>query len=55
LSNEQQEYNNSLAEEYNQEGYFPLVVVLNNQGDIIGKTGYKKFDPNKYIELLNSF
>jgi len=55
LSNEQQEYNNSLAEVYNQEGYFPLVVVLNDQGDIIGKTGYKKLDPNKYIELLNSF
>jgi len=55
LTVEEQEYNNALAEKYNVEGFFPLVVVLDKQGNVIGKTGYKKVDPDEYIKLLASF
>jgi len=51
----QQEQNNSLAEMYNREGYFPLVVVLSSKGELKGKTGYKKLNPEAYIQHLNSF
>ncbi|MFZ0490656.1 MAG: thioredoxin family protein [Salegentibacter sp.] len=55
LSPEQQEKNKKLAATYNQQGFFPLVVVLNEKGKVLGKTGYKKTSPEEYIELLNSF
>ena len=55
LSAEQQEKNNALAEKYNKEGYFPLVVVLDKEGKVLGTTGYKKLTPSEYIEFLNSF
>ena len=34
LSKEQQAKNNSLAEKYNTQGYFPLVVVLDSNGNV---------------------
>ena len=55
LSKAQQEKNNHLAEKYNNRGFFPLVVVLNEKGDVLGETGYKKIPPTEYIKLLNSF
>lgn len=55
LEPEQQEKNNKLAEKYNQQGYFPLVVVMDEEGHVLGKTGYKKLSPKEYIVLLNSF
>lgn len=54
LSEEQQEHNNQLAEKYNQQGYFPLVVVLNKNGKELGATGYKHTTPDKYIDILTS-
>ena len=55
LAPQQQEKNIKLAEKYNQEGYFPLVVILDEEGHVLGKTGYKKISPKEYIALLNSF
>ena len=55
LPEEQQEKNNKLAETYNQNGYFPFVVLLNPNGEVLGKTGYKSMSPQEYIKLLNSF
>jgi thioredoxin-related protein len=55
LSKEQQEKNNQLAETYNLQGYFPLVVVLDSEGKVLGKTGYKKATPKEYIDILSSF
>lgn len=55
LSPEQQKKNNKLAETYNDRGFFPLVVVLDKKGQVLGKTGYKKVSPKEYIDLLNSF
>ncbi|NNJ89130.1 MAG: thioredoxin family protein [Eudoraea sp.] len=55
LTVEQQEKNNALAEKYNQNGYFPYVVVMNKDGEVLGTTSYKKMDPTEYISLLESF
>jgi len=55
LSEAQQAQNNELAATYNQNGFFPLVVVLNAEGKVLGKTGYKKTTPEAYISLLESF
>ncbi len=55
LSKKQTIHNNMLAEKYNPQGYFPLVVILNSKGNVLGTTGYKKMSPQKYIDLLNSF
>ena len=51
----QQQKNNLLAEKYNNQGFFPHVVVLSKNGDILGRTGYKKVSPSAYIKILNSF
>ena len=55
LTPEQQQKNNQLAEKYNLQGYFPLVIVMDKNLTILGKTGYKKLTPTGYIEHLNSF
>ena len=55
LTKTQQAKNYSLADKYNHRGFFPLVVVLNNKGDVLGETGYAKVTPAKYIQLLTSF
>jgi thioredoxin-related protein len=54
LSKEMQEHNNQLAEKYNQQGFFPHVVILDKSGIVIGRTGYKKSSPSEYIKHLNS-
>lgn len=55
LSPEQQKRNSLLAETYNKNGYFPLVVILDPEGKVIGETGYKHLAPDDYISHLNSF
>ncbi|VAV86287.1 Thioredoxin Disulfide Isomerase [hydrothermal vent metagenome] len=50
-----QEENNSLAEMYNNHGFFPLVVVLDKNGKVLGETGYKNTTPKEYIKLLASY
>ena len=52
---EQKNKNEQLAEIYNPNGYFPLVVVLDKDGKLIGQTGYKNISVNEYINLLESF
>lgn len=47
--------NGELAEKYNSKGFFPLVVVLDDHGQVMGETGYKKMSPQEYIGHLNSF
>lgn len=44
-----------LSEKYNKEGAFPLVVVLDKNGKVLGKTGFKNVSPEDYIKLLHSF
>ncbi|MDR0227895.1 MAG: thioredoxin family protein [Flavobacteriaceae bacterium] len=47
--------NSKLADTYNKEGYFPLVVLLDSKGKVLGKTGYMKATPMEYIKKLYSF
>ena len=47
--------NEKLAEKYNREGNFPLVVILDQKGKILGKIGYKNVTPAAYISELKSF
>lgn len=54
LSPELQEQNRVLAEKYNKDGFFPLVVVLDKNGKATGKTGFKNVTPKEYIALLHS-
>ncbi|MFK7810677.1 MAG: thioredoxin family protein, partial [Saprospiraceae bacterium] len=53
LSKEQANANAQLAEQYNKTGIFPFVVVLDQDGNVLGETSYKKTTPEKYIEELN--
>ena len=55
LSKEQEKKNAHLAEMYNPNGYFPLVVIIDKNKKVLEQTGYKKISPQEYIEHLNSF
>ena len=55
LSEELQIQNKKLAELYNPNGYFPLVVVLDENGKMLGKLGYEKTTPSQYFKKLTSF
>jgi len=55
LSLKQEENNKNLAAKYNSKGYFPLVVVLDDKGSVLGQLGYKNIKPTAYIKLLSSF
>jgi thioredoxin-related protein len=54
LSEEQTEHNRALAEKYNREGSFPLVVMLTPAGKVLGKTGFKNVSPAEYIQMMHS-
>jgi len=55
LSKEQIKINEALAEKYNKKGQFPTIVILNKEGEVLGKTGYKKLNTNQYIDHIKSF
>ena len=55
LPDEQQQKNNQLAEKYNKQGYFPFVVILDKEGNVLGEAGYEKMTPSAYIKKLESF
>jgi thioredoxin-related protein len=55
LSQDQIKANASLAEKYNKRGIFPLVAILDNSGELLGETGYKKATPQEYIKHLNTY
>jgi thioredoxin-related protein len=43
-----------LAEKYNKEGFFPLVVLLNGSGKVIGKMGFENCSSSAYIQKLKN-
>ncbi|WP_223826591.1 thioredoxin family protein [Flagellimonas sp. S3867] len=48
--------NKSLAAQFNPHGYFPLIVVLDKEKSLLGKTGFdKRASPKEFISLLNNF
>jgi thioredoxin-related protein len=55
LSDEQTAQNAKLAELYNNQGFFPLVVVLDSNGKVLGKMGYEKSSPKAYFDKLSTF
>lgn len=54
LPKEQTEQNRKLAEKYNLEGSFPLVVVLDKNGKVLGKMGFKNITPEEYIKMIHA-
>lgn len=54
LSTELTEQNKKLAEKYNKEGSFPLVVLLTPSGKVLGMFGFKNISPADYIALIHS-
>lgn len=54
LSEEQSFHNATLAERYNQNGIFPLVVLLDSDGQVLAETGYKDLSPEAYISHLRN-
>lgn len=54
LSKEQTEHNRKLAEKYNVEGSFPLVVILDKNGKLLGKMGFKNVSPEEYIKMIHA-
>lgn len=55
LPEHQQEHNARMAEVYNKQGFFPLVVILDKDGMVLGSTGYKNLPVKAYIAHLESF
>ena len=54
LSKEQTEHNRMLADKFNQEGSFPLVVILDKNGKVLGKMGFKNVSPEEYIKMIHA-
>ncbi|MDA3885109.1 MAG: thioredoxin family protein [Candidatus Delongbacteria bacterium] len=50
-SNELKKQNRALASKFGIKGY-PTIIVLNNNEKLIGRTGYQKGGPKKYIAHL---
>ena len=54
LSNEQTQYNEKLAEKYNNDGQFPTIIILDSDLNIVAKTGYKRLSPTQYIAYIKT-
>jgi thioredoxin-related protein len=54
LSPELTESNMKLAEKYNRNGSFPLIVLLDKTTKVIGMTGFKNIPAVDYIQLIHS-
>ena len=48
------EQNKKLAEKYNIEGSFPLVVLVDKNGKVLGKMGFKNVSPEEYIKMIHA-
>lgn len=49
------ESNKKIAAQYNASGYFPLVLLLDKSGTVLGVEGYKNISAAEYIQLIHSF
>ena len=54
LADFQKEHNNKMAEKFNTNGYFPLVVILNNKEEILDRFGYENWSPETYIKRIDA-
>ncbi|WP_333809833.1 thioredoxin family protein [Flavobacterium sp.] len=55
LPKEQMDRNRKLADKFNPDGSFPLVVILDNNGKVLGKMGFKNVSPEEYIKMIHAF
>ena len=55
LTKDQEKHNASLADRYNKQGFFPLVVILDAEGNVLGKSGYEKKPVSEYLSIFKSF
>lgn len=53
LPQEIKDYRNGLAEKYNPKGYFPLVLVLDKEGNIQQELSYKGGGPASFLSNLD--
>jgi protein disulfide-isomerase len=53
-SNETKMYNNSLAQRFGIQG-FPTILVFDNQGKMVAKTGYQPGGATNYVSHIQSF
>jgi len=54
LSDQQQAHNDNLASKYNTEGVFPLVVIIDVEGNVLATFGYLDTTPSEYILHMES-
>ena len=54
LESAQMSKNRKLAEKYNPEGSFPLVVVVDKTGKVFGKMGFKNVSPEEYVKMIHA-
>jgi thioredoxin-related protein len=54
LESAQMTKNRKLAEKYNMEGSFPLVVVADKSGKVLGKMGFKNVSPEEYVKMIHA-
>ncbi|MFN3968887.1 thioredoxin family protein [Flavobacterium sp.] len=54
LPEELKKANLALAEKYNKDGFFPLVVVLDANGKVVARKGYENQTAEKYIAELQA-
>ncbi len=53
LAKDQQKQNDALAERYNEQGYFPTILVINENGDVVKRLNYSvHMDANSFISQL---
>lgn len=55
LSQELTNENKALAEKYNKAGNFPLVVLLDKNGKVLGMESFKNISAEEYVQLIHSF
>ena len=55
LPKEQMDRNRKLADKFNPDGSFPLVVIIDNNGKVLGKMGFKNVSPEEYIKMIHAF
>jgi thioredoxin-related protein len=54
LSPELTASNEKLAEKYDSDGNFPLIVLLDKTGKVLGKKGYLNISAEDYIQAIHS-
>lgn len=52
LSEQQAMHNEALAEKYNTEGTFPLIVIIDTAGKVLARIGYREETPDEFASRI---